>query len=266
MAEIETAIPREGALAILRNRRGLITSVQPSGHPRQERVHLVTVEYTDADGVLQDQVVWEREPGARIVEPSVLPQVSTDSPMPVAEFDALVRATRWTAISPFIDPDGEGPVTRLPVAAPFHGAIQVEDFQLVPLIKAQLMPRVSLFLCDDVGLGKTIEAGLILSEQLLRRRVRRVLIICPASLCTQWQQEMRDKFSLDFDIVDRAQTHQLRRRLGMDANPWRTYSRIIASYNYLKQPDILEAVPVRPQDRDRVASSSLGYADRRRGA
>jgi SNF2 family DNA or RNA helicase len=44
------------------------------------------------------------------------------------------------------------------------------------------MPRVSLLLADDVGLGKTIEAGLILKELLIRRRIRRVLIICPASL------------------------------------------------------------------------------------
>ena len=90
----------------------------------------------------------------------------------------------------------DGPLTRLPLVAPFHGAIQVEDFQLVPLLKALRMPRVSLLLADDVGLGKTIEAGLILSELMLRRRVRRVLIVCPASLRTQWQQEMRDKFSL----------------------------------------------------------------------
>jgi hypothetical protein len=73
----------------------------------------------------------------------------------------------------------------MPISAPFHGAIQVEDFQMVPLVKALSMPRVSLFLCDDVGLGKTIEAGLIISELILRRRVRRIMIISPASLCTR---------------------------------------------------------------------------------
>jgi SNF2 family DNA or RNA helicase len=55
--------------------------------------------------------------------------------------------------------------------------VQVDDFQLVPLLKALEMPRVSLLLADDVGLGKTIEAGLILTELLIRRRVRRVLIL-----------------------------------------------------------------------------------------
>ncbi|MGL4501472.1 MAG: SNF2-related protein [Planktothrix sp.] len=53
-------------------------------------------------------------------------------------------------------------------------------------------------MADDVGLGKTVEAGLILTELLLRRRIRRVLILCPAALRKQWQQEMKAKFSLSF--------------------------------------------------------------------
>jgi SNF2 family DNA or RNA helicase len=85
------------------------------------------------------------------------------------------------------------------------------------------MPRVALLLADDVGLGKTIEAGLILSELLIRRRIRRILIICPASLRFQWQQEMQDKFSLGFDVIDRAETLDLQKRLGLDTNPWRAY-------------------------------------------
>ena len=51
---------------------------------------------------------------------------------------------------------------------------------------------------------------------------------------------MADKFSLTFDVVDREQTHALQKRIGLDANPWRTYPRIIISCHYLRQPDILE--------------------------
>jgi len=91
------------------------------------------------------------------------------------------------------------------------------------------MPRVNLLIADDVGIGKTVEAGLILSELLIRRRVQRILILTPASLRLQWRDEMKDKFALPFDLVDRAETQALRRRLGMDANPWRTFPRIIAS-------------------------------------
>ena len=228
-------------LATVRNRRGIVSAVEPFDGGVGGRLHLVTVEYTDAGVPADDQLIWEREPGGRLLEPTALPDPSRDAPMPAEDFDALVRATRWTAISPFLDPDGPaGPLTRLPIAAPFHAAIQVDDFQLVPLLKALRMPRVSLLIADDVGLGKTIEAGLILSELLIRRRVRRVLVICPASLRIQWKQEMRDKFALAFDEVDRQKTHGLRKRLGMDANPWRTFPRIVTSYDYLKQPDVLE--------------------------
>lgn len=236
-------IPRVGMLATVRNRRGMVAAVEPFDAGPEGRLHLTTVEYLDADGqALEDHLVWEREPGARLLEPTSPPDVLGAGPMLPREFDALVRATRWSAVTPFIDPDGEaGPLDRLPFSAPFHAAIQVEDFQLVPLLKALRMPRVSLLLADDVGLGKTIEAGLILTELLIRRRIRRVLIICPASLRQQWKSEMLEKFSLPFDVVDRAETHALQRQLGLDANPWRTYGRVITSYHYLKQADVFES-------------------------
>jgi superfamily II DNA or RNA helicase len=235
------SVPRVGMLATVRNRRATVTAVDPYDGGVDGRIHMVNVEYIDADGGPDDYLVWEREVRASVLEPSALPDVPGHVAMPAEDFHALVRASRWGAVTPFVDPDGsEGPLTRLPLVAPFHGAIQVEDFQLVPLLKALRMLRVSLLLADDVGLGKTIEAGLILSELMLRRRVRRALVICPASLRTQWKQEMRDKFSITFDEVDRASTEALRRQLGLDANPWRTHQRIVTSYDYLKQPDVLE--------------------------
>ena len=239
----QQAPPRVGMLATVRNRRGLVTAVEPSDGGPDGTFHLVSVEYIDADGAPEDQLLWETEQqlGATTLEPSALPDLAGDPPMAPADFDALVRATRWTALTPYVDPDGsDGPLDRLPLASPLHGAIQVEDFQLVPLLKAMRMPRVSLLLADDVGLGKTIEAGLILTELILRRRVRRILIVCPASLRTQWRQEMREKFALDFEVVDRPATHALQRRLGLDANPWRTFPRAITSFDYLKQDDVLE--------------------------
>lgn len=233
--------PQPGMHATVRNRRALISAVDLHDGGVEGRFHLVSLEYLDPDGVSEDSLIWEREPRARLLEPHSLPDPTRDGPMSPVEFDALVRAVRWGALIPYLDPDGtEGPVDRLPLASPFQGAIQVEDYQLVPLLKAMRMPRVSLLLADDVGLGKTIEAGLILTELLLRRRIRRVLILCPASLRSQWRDEMREKFSLTFDVVDRPATHALQKRLGFDANPWRSFPRIITSYDYLKQPDVLE--------------------------
>ncbi|MFN8105291.1 MAG: SNF2-related protein [Acidimicrobiia bacterium] len=59
-----------------------------------------------------------------------------------------------------------------------------------------LRMRVNLLIADDVGLGKTIEAGLVVQEMLLRHRARTVLVVCPASLCIKWRDEMASKFGL----------------------------------------------------------------------
>lgn len=231
--------PRVGMLATVRNRRGIVSAVDAVGGATGDQLHLATIAYSDPDGPAEEFLVWEREVGASLLEPTALPDVAGTGPMPPEMFDALVRATRWSALLPFVDPDADGPLGPLPVAAPFHGAIQAEDYQLVPLLKALRMPRVALLLADDVGLGKTVQAGLILAELALRRRLRRVLVLCPASLRTQWRDEMLDKFALRFEIVDREATWRLRKQQGLDANPWRAFPRIIVSFDYLKQPDVL---------------------------
>jgi len=225
-------------VATVRNRRGIIASVRPYGADRGQ-LHLVRLEYKDDQYPLDEELLWELEPRKQLLEPTELPQVHRGDPMPAEDFDALVRAARWTALSPYLDPDGSRSLGPLPIVSPFHGAVQVEDYQLVPLLKALQMPRVSLLVADDVGLGKTIEAGLILTELLLRRRIQRVLILTPASLRLQWRDEMWDKFALPFNVIDREETHRLRRQLGVDANPWRSHSRAIASYHYLRQEDVL---------------------------
>ena len=236
----QPGVPRVGMFAAVRNRRGVVAAVEPFDGGADGRLHLVHIAYKDDQWPDEARLLWEREPHRHLLEPTALPSAAQSNPMPAEDLDALLRAARWTATSPYLDPDGAGPVDRLPISSPFHGAVQIEDYQLVPLLKALRMPRVNLLLADDVGLGKTIEAGLILSELLLRRRIQRVLILTPASLRLQWRDEMWDKFSLKFQTVDRAETHRLWRRLGMDANPWRSFSRIIASYHYLRQDDVLE--------------------------
>ena len=234
-------VPRAGMLATVRNRRGVVAAVEPFDG-ETGRLHLVHLEYKDERAPSEERILWEIEPDRHLLEPNALPTPAHDGgAMPAADFDALLRAARWSALSPYLDPaGGEGPPPREPVASPFHGGVCVESYQLVPLLKALRMPRVSLLIADDVGLGKTVEAGLILTELLLRRRIQRVLVLTPASLRRQWQEELWEKFSLRFEVVDRQETERLRRRLGMDANPWRSFSRIVASYHYLRQPDVLE--------------------------
>jgi hypothetical protein len=234
-----TVPPREGMMAVVRNRRALITGVQPFGAEDKARLHLVEIEYTDGVGAETEQMLWEAEPGRNVLEPASLPQVETAPPMESREFDAMIRAARWSALTPSLPFSGLVE-DRPPVVAQLFGAIHAEAYQLVPVLRALEMPRVALMLADAVGLGKTIQAGMILRELMLRRRIRRVLILCPAALRTQWRDELNEKFSLPFDVVDRPHSLRLQRELGIDANPWRVHERVVASYHYLKQPDVLE--------------------------
>lgn len=239
MTGAEQALPREGMMAVVRNRRALITGVQPYDADEHGRYHLVELEYTDGLGAETDQLLWEVEPDKTVLEPAALPRVGETAPMDPRELDAMVRAARWSALTPSLPFSGLAE-DRPALAAPLFGAIHPEAYQLVPVLRALEMPRVALMLADAVGLGKTIQAGMVLRELMLRRRIRRVLVLSPASLRTQWRDEMVDKFALPFEVVDRPQTLKLQRELGLDANPWRVHERIIASYHYLKQPDVLE--------------------------
>ena len=72
--------------------------------------------------------------------------------------------------------------------APFRAGIRIDAYQLEPLRKALRLPRVNLFIADDVGLGKTIEAGLIATELRLRRRVQELVVSCPPSMLLQWKE------------------------------------------------------------------------------
>ena len=94
-----------------------------------------------------------------------------------------------------------GPADML-VAEP--GRVRIEPYQLVPLMRALELPRPRLLLADGVGLGKTIEAGLIACELIARRRAHRVLVVAPAGpLLVQWAQEMRQRFGLRFTVDHR---------------------------------------------------------------
>ena len=102
-------------LATIRNRRGLIATVEPFPSQDGGLLHLVRVEYTDSDGVAEDTVLWEREHGRDLLEPNALPQVQAEASMEPREFDALVRAARWAALTPFLHPDGSGRAPDAPI-------------------------------------------------------------------------------------------------------------------------------------------------------
>jgi SNF2 family DNA or RNA helicase len=111
----------------------------------------------------------------------------------------------------------------------------IEPYQILPVMKVMAAPRQRHLLADDVGLGKTVQAGLVMAELIARGRGDRVLIVTPAALVRQWQEEMRDKFELDFEIFDSETIDTLTRQLPAAANPWRYRNRVLTSLDYAKQ-------------------------------
>ncbi len=266
MPTAEASVPRVEMVATVRNRRGIIASMEPFDGD-VGRLNLVRVEYKDDQLPLSEELLWELEPRKQLLEPTELPQVRSGDPMPIDEFDALVRATRWSAICPYLDPDGEGLLDRLPIASPFHGAVQVEDYQLVPLLKALQMPRVSMLIADDVGIGKTIEAGLILSELLLRRRIQRVLILTPASLRRSTSRFPRNRLVPDQPLSYRLLSERTTwRHAGADAQPAHNHRiiRSIAGRSILDSRSMCET-PAYGDARHAIAPRTIPGTGLRRG-
>jgi len=148
--------------------------------------HLVEIEYLDGwEFPGEDTILWEAEIEAQVLHGGGLPRVGDGIAPDLPErFAAFCDALRWSSVARLPGLTGDAPA----LVSPWESAVAPEPYQLYPVLKALEMPRVSLLLADDVGLGKTIEAGLILRELLGRRRIRRVLVICPASLQLQWRE------------------------------------------------------------------------------
>lgn len=121
------------------------------------------------------------------------------------------------------------------------GRLRLEPYQLVPVLRALHMSRPRLLLADDVGLGKTIQAGLILTELMARRLAHRILIVSPAGpLLEQWRTEMSDRFGLRLEVIDRGRLEEVRRRTELGSNPFDHIPIGIASIDFLKQERVLE--------------------------
>ncbi|MEU9240887.1 DISARM system SNF2-like helicase DrmD [Streptomyces sp. NPDC048385] len=224
-------LPEEGNLVEVRGQSWVVARVEPSpraGDGDDARrgatlVHLQSV----ADGRFGDtlSVIWEVEPGRRVLPAGSLPDASTDSYDSPNRLAAFLDAVRWSAVAS---------ADARTLQAPFRSGVAVEPYQLEPVSRAVGAPRVNLLLADDVGLGKTIEAGLVVQELLLRGRARRAMVVCPAGLTLKWRDEMAEKFGLEFTIVDSEHCARLRRTHGTAANPFRVHPLTIVSLPWLR--------------------------------
>jgi len=136
------------------------------------------------------------------------------------------------------------------------GELRATAFANIDLLPHQLQPALAVvgglgcrvLLADDVGLGKTIEAGAIVAELRAREMADRVLILSPPGLREQWAQELVARFGIRADIVDFRAARDRVGTLRPGVNPWTTWPVVIASVDYVKRPEVLRGVAGRPWD------------------
>jgi len=136
-------------------------------------------------------------------------------------------------------------------AGPFRSfgniAVEPRAYQLVPLLMALKMETVRLLIADDVGIGKTIEAGLIARELLDRGEIHRIAVLCPPHLCDQWQEELASKFGIWSEIVRTGTAARLERNLPAGQSVFDVHPFTVVSLDYIKsdrrRDEFLRACP-----------------------
>lgn len=223
---LPTRLPEVGELVLVRSRQWLVEEVVAASSAKGSA--LVRLACADDDNQGQAlEVYWQYEPDRRILEEEGWKDLAAQGFDAPRQFAAFLHTLRWNCVTA-TDPNL--------FQSPFRAGIKIEAYQMEPLRKALRLPRVNLFIADDTGLGKTIEAGLIARELLLRRKAKTLVVATPPSVLEQWKGELEDRFGLVFEILDRAYLARVRRERGFGVNPWRTHSRFLVSHHLLDEP------------------------------
>jgi SNF2 family DNA or RNA helicase len=219
----DVPVPDLGQIVTLRQRQYLVEQSVPPPRPGDATLVRLACVDDDAQGQILE-VLWERELDREILSEESWNAIAARGFDPSARFAAYLNTLRWNCVTS-TDPNL--------LQSPFRAGIRLDPYQLEPLRKALRLPRVNLFIADDVGLGKTIEAGLIARELLLRKKVKEIVVACPASMLLQWRDELGARFGLQFEILDREYVQEVRRERGFGVNLWTTHPRLLVSHNLL---------------------------------
>src|SRR3954453_22300395 len=216
--------PKPGELVQVRSRRWLVEEVNAV----DSFCPIIRLACADDDAQGEElEVLWDYEIDRRILEEEGWDDLASRGFDDPRHFAAYLNTLRWNTVT----------ATEANLfQSPFRAGIKIEAYQMEPLRKALRLPRVSLFIADDTGLGKTIEAGLIARELLLRKKAKTIVVAAPPSVIEQWKAELEERFGLVFEILDRAYLTRMRRERGFGVNPWRTHSRFLISHNLLIDP------------------------------
>ena len=219
----QALLPEPGQIVRVRQRLYLVERVTPPlNHGDSTLAELSCVD-DDAQGQ-ELEVMWERELDGHIIGGEDWGTIASRGFDPPKRFEGYLNTLRWNCVT--------STDAKL-LQSPFRAGIRLDPYQLEPLRKALLLPRVNLFIADDVGLGKTIEAGLIARELLMRKKVREIVVACPPSMLLQWRDELENRFGLLFEILDKDFVQSVRRERGFGVNPWTTNPRFLISHRLL---------------------------------
>jgi superfamily II DNA or RNA helicase len=211
---------RPGQNVRVRGARWRVVDVHPHGTCR-----IVTLA-----GLAPPQLGVER----RVIEP-----FDSIDPVDRRRDPRVVSAERWRrACRALIASDT--PAASLVAAR--SARIELMPHQLEPAMAIVAGIGTRMLLADEVGLGKTIEAALIVAELRMRGWIDRVLVLTPAGLREQWRQELHDRFDLDATIVGAHALRGLAATLPIGVNPWTTVTTAIASIDYVKRAEVLPAI------------------------
>lgn len=155
----------------------------------------------------------------------------------VSTIPRVVRAARWRRVARRALADASPSVTSLRAAT--RANFTLIPFQLEPALALARGDGCRFLIADVVGMGKTVQAGLMIAETLHVRPEARVLVVAPAGLRAQWRDELRTRFGLDADVLDAGGVAAAAARLPSGINPWSVHRLVITSIDYVKRPEVI---------------------------
>lgn len=216
----DTALPAPGARIVVRDAEWVVRRVEKASHGGHA-LHVI-----GASGIVQDReaiFLTEIERRIEILDPASTRLVADQSPRyqdSLLYMESLIRRT---------------PPTDENLYVGHKAAMDIIPFQLDPALQALKQPRQRILIADAVGLGKTLEAGILLSELIRRGRGRRILVLAVKSMLTQFQKEMWSRFTIPLVRLDSVGIQRIRSRIPTNHNPFYYYDKAIISIDTLKQ-------------------------------